>query len=198
MAAGLALAIAVGHAAILEWMGSHMVVNEPLAPADVLAVTFDSREGGLIEIADLYHEGWARAVVVIEPSLNSMELELRRRGVRFSDPAVAALEQLGIPRASITALDSGDGGTTEGAQALTEWLGRGPMRRAIVVVSQTHGRRFGRTLRRGWPTGWPQPIVRTSRLGPFRPDGWWKTRTQLRDGLVELEKLALDYVSHPL
>ena len=31
----------------------------------------------------------------------------------------------------------------------------------------------------------------------FRADDWWQSRTTVREGLVELEKLGLDYARHP-
>jgi hypothetical protein len=41
-------------------------------------------------------------------------------------------------------------------------------------------------------------VVETTFYGLFRSEDWWQSRTTLREGLVEMEKLALDYVAHPL
>lgn len=191
------LLLFVFHAAILALIGAALVISDPLRPADVLAMTSASREAGLIEIADLYREGWAHTVVLLRPSATEVEQELLRRGVTLPDRDLDTLQQLGVPRASVVTLSNGDGGTTASTQALTDWLRQGPARWVIVVVSQSHARRYGRALRRGWPPKWPLPIIRTSRFGLFRWDQWWTTRTQLRDGLTELEKLALDYLTHP-
>jgi hypothetical protein len=40
--------------------------------------------------------------------------------------------------------------------------------------------------------------VRAARYGPFHPDRWWLTREGIRVGVVELQKLLLDVVRHPL
>ena len=45
--------------------------------------------------------------------------------------------------------------------------------------------------------GHPAPIVITAPYALFRADDWWQSRTTVREGLVELEKLALDFVRHP-
>ena len=40
-------------------------------------------------------------------------------------------------------------------------------------------------------------LVVTTPYALFRADDWWPSRTTLREGLVELEKLTLDYARHP-
>jgi len=39
--------------------------------------------------------------------------------------------------------------------------------------------------------------VVTTPYAMFRAEDWWRSRTTLREGLVELQKLALDYARHP-
>jgi hypothetical protein len=73
-----------------------------------------------------------------------------------------------------------------------------PGNKVMVVVGPSHGRRYRRALRRVWPGAQPAPVVVTTLYGLFRPEDWWRSRTTLREGLVEMEKLALDYVAHPL
>jgi hypothetical protein len=41
-------------------------------------------------------------------------------------------------------------------------------------------------------------IVRPARYSQFDPDGWWDTRGGLRTGIVEIQKLVLDVVRHPI
>jgi hypothetical protein len=64
-------------------------------------------------------------------------------------------------------------------------------------VGPSHGRRFRRALRRAWPATLPAPAVVTTPYGLFKADDWWQSRPTLREGLVEIEKLALDFVTHP-
>ena len=72
-----------------------------------------------------------------------------------------------------------------------------PSAQVVVVVGPSHGRRYRRALLRAWPDSAPRPRVVTTSYGLFRADDWWQSRTTLRDGLVEFEKLLLDYVAHP-
>jgi hypothetical protein len=48
---------------------------------------------------------------------------------------------------------------------------------------------------RGRPT---KVTVRPARYSTFNADHWWATRDGIRSGIVELEKLLLDLVRHPL
>ena len=53
---------------ILRAAGWALVVNEPLAPADVIVVSLDSGEAGALEAADLVQSGIAKRVAVFADS----------------------------------------------------------------------------------------------------------------------------------
>jgi len=186
------------HGPVLSRAGAFLATNDPLQQADVLFKTWESGDAGDLEIADLYREGWAKSIVILEPAADSLDEEFERRGVHFPEVAISTLLQLGVPRPAITKTGGGEGGTTDSTASLAEWVRTHQMRRAIVVVSPTHGRRYRRALLRVWPRELPPPIIRTSRYNPFRADTWWRSRRTLREGLVELEKLGFDYLAHPL
>jgi hypothetical protein len=40
--------------------------------------------------------------------------------------------------------------------------------------------------------------VQAARYSSFDPDRWWETRKGVRTEIVELQKLLLDFVLHPL
>jgi hypothetical protein len=48
---------------------------------------------------------------------------------------------------------------------------------------------------KGHPT---HVAVRAARYSNFDPDRWWETRTGVRTEIIELEKLSLDVVLHPM
>jgi hypothetical protein len=126
-----------------------------------------------------------------------VDRELERRGVVVPDVIAEMLTQLGVPRSAVMRIPAGEGGTTETAAALAYWARTHPASHVLVVVGPSHGRRYQRALSRVWPAGQPAPSVVTTPHGLFRADDWWQSRTTLREGLVELEKLALDYGRHP-
>ena len=194
----LAVIIAVVPAArraVLQRVGAVLVVSDPDAPADVGVMT-ESGEGDEIGVSDLYQRHAFSRVLVLAPSPDSVDLELKTRGVHLEDRALSALRQLGVPSSAITTIDAGEGGTNDSARALADWARDHPSR-VLVVISPTHARRYRRTLLRVWPAGVTPPRVTWSPHALFRSDDWWQSRRTLREGLFELEKLAWDYVTHP-
>lgn len=195
---GVLLVVGAARATILTSLGRAMTTSDPLAPADFAVLTPESGEGGEIEVSDLFHDHIVTRAVVLLPHPTIAAAELERRGARIHDGPLDVLVQLGVPQNAIVAVSAGEGGTTESTKALSAWCrGRGADR-IIVIVSPTHARRYRRALARVWQGPGPLPAIRTTRFDEFRAETWWWTRGTLRNGLGELQKLLLDYVSHPL
>ena len=181
--------------ATLRALGGLLIVNDPIARADIGVMT-ESGEAGELELSDLYRDRVIPRVMVLIPTPTSADQELVGRGVYREDQTLATLVQLGIPPDAIVTVDAGEGGTTESTQALAAWVTSHPAR-VLVVVSPTHSRRYRRTLQRVWPADVPRPIVRYPRANPFHAEDWWVARRTRRDGILELEKLVWDYLQHP-
>ena len=192
-----ALLIAPIRGAVLSRLGAVLILDDPLERAELLALAREAGDTGVLEVADLYEAGQAERVLLLQPKPSAVDLEFARRGVRVPDLTLDRLRQLGIPRADLRVIDAGEGGTTAGMLALAEFAHRHRSHSVTVVVSPTHGRRYTRALLRAWPEDLPPPRVRTSRHHPFRANTWRRSRGTLRTGLVELQKLGLDYVAHP-
>jgi uncharacterized SAM-binding protein YcdF (DUF218 family) len=200
----LLLLVAVGAVAIrpirhamLRGAGRMLMASDGIEPADLLAMDVESREAGLLALGDLYRARIGRAIGLLTPTSTAIDAELERRRVVVPDVTIEVLAQLGVPKNVIVQIPAGEGGTTESAAALAEWARAHPGKKVMVVVGPSHGRRYRRALRRVWPSGQPAPVVVTTFYGLFRAEDWWQSRTTLREGLVEMEKLALDYVAHP-
>jgi len=191
----IAAAIPAARQAVLRTAGASLVASDTAERADVGVIT-EFGEGNELEIADLFHEKLFARVVLLEPSPTAVDREYARRGVFRDDIVVTTLRQLGIPENAIVHVDAGEGGTTESTMALADWIRVHPSR-AIVVVVPSHTRRYRRALRRVWPANVPPPMVTAPRHNDFRPEDWWTSRRNLREGLVELQKLGLDYLQHP-
>ena len=90
-----------------------------------------------------------------------------------------------------------DGGTEEFGEFLPEWSRQRQLDSVLVVTGTDHSRRVKRVLRRNSSGQHPRFTVRRSRYSAFTPERWWcPVPSEL--GLVELQKLALDVVLHPL
>jgi hypothetical protein len=152
---------------------------------------------GALKLADLYRANSAATVGLLVPRAARIDRELTRRGIVVPDVAFDVLVQLGVPGRAIVRIPAGEGGTTETTGALAGWARAHAGKKVLVVVGPSHGRRYRRALRRAWPDGQPAPTVMTTPYAAFHPDDWWQSRTTLREGLVEWQKLVLDYVTHP-
>jgi hypothetical protein len=192
----LVTAVPAIRSAGLRTLGGLLVVSDPIEPADIGAMT-ESGEAGELEVSDLYHGHVIPRVLVLTPEPTAVDRELARRGVHRVDLILSTLVQLGVPRDAILTLEAGEGGTTDSTEALAAWVSRNPCR-VLMVISPSHARRYRRTLERVWPNQVPPARVRYPRASLFRAQDWWDSRRTRRDGLFELEKLAWDYLLHPL
>jgi hypothetical protein len=190
-------AIAPARRAALRSAGHLLVAGDGPQPADLLVTDVESGPAGLLTIGDLHRSQPNAAVGVLVPNATRIDAVLQQRGVVLPNLTLEILAQLGIAGDAIVRIPAGEGGTSETTKALAEWERSHPGTRVLVVVGPSHGRRYRRALRRVWPNGNPAPIVMTAPYALFRADDWWQSRTTVREGLVELEKLVLDYARHP-
>jgi hypothetical protein len=193
-----ALAIPPVRNTVLRGAGHALVAEDESGPADLIVMDVESGAAGVLSLGDLHHSQPAATVGILVPEHTRVDRELHRRGIVLPNLTIDVLSQLGVPRDAIVRIPAGEGGTTATTAALGEWGRRNPGKRVLVVVGPSHARRFRRALLRAWPDdGRPAPRVVTTPYAMFRPEDWWRSRTTLREGLVELQKLALDYARHP-
>jgi hypothetical protein len=188
---------------VLRAAGWALVINEPLAPADIIVVSAAADGAGALEAAELVQSGIATRVAVFSDPPTGEDHEFIRRGLPYEDGAARQIRQLGwlgvtdvvrIPRTEVET----EAGTQGEAQALPPWCDQHQFRSIVLVTSTDHSRRLRRVLNRvmkGHPT---RVTVQPAHYSRFDPDQWWKTRAGVRTEIVELQKLVLDAVIHPL
>lgn len=198
LAAACAIAIPQVRHPVLRGAGHALAAADEPGPADMLVMDVESGAAGVLWLGDLHRDQPAATIAVLVPEGTRPEHELHRRGITVPNLTLEVLAQLGVARDVVVRIPAGEGGTNASTTALAEWARHNPGKRVLVVVGPSHGRRFRRALMRAWPEeGGPAPRVVTTPYAMFRPEDWWQSRTTLREGLVELEKLALDYAAHP-
>jgi hypothetical protein len=183
---------------ILRAAGWALVATEPVMPADIIVLALDSGPAGALEAADLVQRGISKRVAVFMDPPNEEDREFIRRGVSYEDMAarqIGRLKSLGvtdfveIPRVN---------GTEEEGRVLPPWCDEHQFGSIVVVAAKDHSRRLRRVLDRsmkGHPT---RVTVQPVRYSSFDPDRWWKTRGGTRTVIIELQKLLLDVVLHPM
>src|SRR5882757_185165 len=70
---------------ILRAAGWALVVDEPVAPADIIVVSLDSDGAGALEAADLVQSGIATRVAVFTDRPSGEDHEFVRRGLPYDD-----------------------------------------------------------------------------------------------------------------
>jgi hypothetical protein len=185
------------HESILRAAGSVLVVDEPVEPADIIVVAVDA-VGGVLEAADLVHSGIAARVAIFADPPDALDREFIRRGIPYEDGAARStrhLASLGVT--AIVQIPRVDGTETEG-QVLPGWCNQHNFRSVVVVSSPDHSRRLRRVLHRSMRGHQTKVTIRVVRQWGFDPDRWWETRAGIRTEIVELQKLLLDIIRHPL
>ena len=183
---------------VLQAAGWALVVNEPVASADVIVLSLDSGGAGALEAADLVQGGISKRVAVFMDPPDEVDDEFIRRGLPYEDAARREIRQLKSLGVTDVVQISRVNGTEGEGQVLPPWCDEHQLRSIVVVASKDHSRRLRRVLDRvmkGHPT---RVTVQASRYSSFDPDRWWETRGGVRTEIVELQKLLLDIVLHPM
>jgi hypothetical protein len=69
----------------LRAAGWALVVNEPVAPADIIALAIDSEAAGALEAADLLQSGISKRLAVFDDLPSREEYEFIHRGLPYED-----------------------------------------------------------------------------------------------------------------
>lgn len=183
---------------VLQAAGWALVANEPAISADVIVLTLDSGGAGALEAADLVHRGVSKRVAVFMDPPSGADTEFIRRGLPYEDAGARQIRQLrSLGVTDIVRISRIDGTESE-ARALPRWCDAHHLRSIVVVATRDHSRRLRRVLDRTMKGHATRVTVHVARYSSFDPDRWWKTRDGVRTEIVELQKLMLDIVLHPL
>jgi hypothetical protein len=183
---------------LLRAAGWALVLNEPVAPADIIVLTLDSGGAGALEAADLVQSGVSKRVAVFDDPPDGEDYEFIRRGLPYEDAGARQIRQLtSLGVTDVVHISRIDGTESEG-QVLPLWCDEQQLRSIVMVATKDHSRRLRRVLDRamkGHPT---HVTVQAARYSSFDPDRWWETRGGIRIEIIELQKLLLDVMLYPM
>ncbi len=194
--AGVVVALAgllyMARAPLLTWVGTQLIRNDRLVPADAIAVlagsAFAERE---LEAADLYHAGYAERIVLSVGREAPGAVEMARRGVTLSSPLEIRLRQLaglGVPKSAVDVLSRRAESTFDEAVFFADWCEAEAVDSLIVVTSAFHTSRAGYIFEQVFEDRPVRLSFRAASANDFTPDTWWRQRTTLRTGLFELQR----------
>jgi uncharacterized SAM-binding protein YcdF (DUF218 family) len=196
---GIALALPAARHSLMSAAGRALVSEDSLERVDAIVIAVDADGAGVLEAADLVHQGVATRVAVFADPPSATDRELLRRGVRYHDEAAFSAEQLAaLGVSSVEVIPRSVAGTNDEGAALPSWCSARGYRSVLLVTTADHSRRARRILQRDMQPSGVKVLVRASRYSGFDPNAWWQTRSGIRIELVESEKLLLDVLAHPL
>jgi predicted protein tyrosine phosphatase len=199
LAAAVIVAVPSAREPILRNAGWALVVDEPVTPADIIVITADSYGAGALEAADLVQSGIAMRVAVFAAPPTGDDREFIRRGLPYEDGAARQIRQLrSLGVTDVLEIPVTEAGTEAENQVLPAWCDRHQFRSIVFVAARDHSRRLRRVLNRAMKGHPIHVMVRAARYSIFDPDRWWETRDGVRTEIIELQKLILEMVLHPL
>jgi hypothetical protein len=183
---------------VLRAAGWALVISEPVTAADVIVLSLDSGAAGLLQAADLVQRGISNRVAIFTEPPNEEEREFIRRGVPYHNVAVGKMKLLRSLGVMDVVQIAGADGTEDESLVVPQWCDEHRFESIIVVASKDHSRRMRRVLDRAMKGHLTRVIVQSARYSGFDPDRWWKTRGGIRTEIIELQKLLLDFLLHPI
>jgi uncharacterized SAM-binding protein YcdF (DUF218 family) len=183
---------------VLRAAGWALVVDEPVARADIIVLSLESGGAGALEAAELVQSGISTRVAVFMDPPSGEDFEFIRRGLPYEDAGARQIRQLRSLGVTDVVQISRVNGTEDEGRVLPRWCDEHHLQSIVVVASKDHSRRLRRVLDRvmvGHPTS---VTVQAARYSNFDPNRWWETRGGVRTEIVELQKLLLDVVLHPV
>jgi uncharacterized SAM-binding protein YcdF (DUF218 family) len=184
---------------VLRAAGWALVVDEPVASADIIVVSATSGGAGALEAADLVQSGVATRVAVFTDPPSGEDYEFIRRGLPYEDGSARQIRQLKwLGVTDIVQIPRTSEGTESESRALPLWCDQYQFRSIVFVAARDHSQRVRRVVDRLMKDHPTRVTIRAERYSNFDPDRWWQTRDGVRAEIVELEKLLLDVVLHPM
>ena len=179
----------------LRYAGTSLVRTDDKAKGEVMVILMGSITDRVLEAADLYSEGLANRVLIVEEGMGSVEL-LRSRGATLISNTTQCKHiatELGIPADSITVLPGGAQSTAMEADIVSAYLKTRPeVDTLLLVTSPSHTRRAGMIFRKAFrKNGLEITIIACpSRYNAYEGRGWYKRKEDIQRVVFEYIKLT--------
>ena len=193
----LGLLLYVGYPFLFRGIGRYLVTEDPLEKAGAIAVL--AGDGGVartLEAVRLYQDGYAPIIILTHLILPKGYEALARLGITVPeerDLQWMVLKAMRVPRAAVLQVTERANSTQSEMIYLTRLLDQNRIRSVILVTGRSHSTRARKILART-SGGRIAIISRPTRYDSFDPDGWWRSRLDAKEVLLEYEKLLNHWV----
>jgi uncharacterized SAM-binding protein YcdF (DUF218 family) len=178
-------------------LGTWLVVQDPLTPAEVIVVLSGHMPYRAMEAARLYNEKAAPQVWVTQPvgpAEQLAEMHIPFVGEDFYSQRV--LMARNVPALSIRILPDPSANTAEEIEEIGRQARENNLHTVVIVTSAPHTRRV-RTIWKRLVGDSPQLIVRHPLDDPFNAPRWWRNTQDALDVVREWLGLANAWAGFP-
>lgn len=194
--AAVLLLLILLHRPVLTLIGAALVTTDEPRQSDVIVVLMGGIPDRIVQGVELYEEGFAEFIVMVRShDLNNYELaealELEIPGAVDLNRDIAL--QLGVPQEHIIVLQGRADSTRDEALAVRDYLQANDLTSLLLVTSRYHSTRSKKTFEQVLGSDYEVTAL-PSPHDPFDPEQWWKERRQLRNVVLEYQKLVNLYL----
>jgi hypothetical protein len=155
---------------VLRAAGWALIVNEPVARADIIVIVPGGGGAEALEAADLVQSGIATRVAVFADPPSGEDHEFIRRGLPYEDAAARQIDQLKwLGVTDVAQIPRADTETEGVAEVLSAWCDQHRFRSIVFVAKREHSRRLRRVLDRVMKGHSTRITVQPSRYSGFFP-----------------------------
>jgi len=179
-------------------VGRWLVVEDPLEPAQAIAVLSGHVPVRALEAAEIYEQGFAAEVWVLRPA--GPAEQLRQMGIHYLGEdfyTEKVLMHVGVPADAIRVLEKPAANTEEEVQEIAEELQRVGGKKVIVVTSKPHTRRV-KAIWKARVGESPRVLVRYATQDGYDGAHWWRHTGDALDVVRELLGLANVWAGFPV
>lgn len=180
---------------IVPYMGSWLVKEDELQPADAMVILMGSLSDRVQEAFHVYEDGYTQLIILPEPKRIDSALQ-NNKSIRIPinlDIVYDVLLELGVRQEQIVVLPYGTRSTKDEAVAVRSYLEKHPnIRSVILVTSASHTRRASMIFRREFRKldDEIKLISRPSRYSSYKGREWYRHRGSIKVVFSEYIKTA--------
>ena len=179
-------------------LGQWLVAEDELQESDMIVVLMGSVYDRILEVADLYDEGYSDRIVLINSYIAAKDIIVSRGIKVFGDTLLSkmAVIDLGIPEEDVLLLEGNSRSTQDEALTIREYIrSNREIESIILVTSKFHSGRAKKIFKKALSVLDREIDIYSSpsKYDSSNVNQWWRNREDFQWVIFEYLKLANFY-----